>query len=111
MIEKLIPLLNKNDIIIDGGNSNYKDTLKRYKLLKEKQIDFVDVGTSGGIEGARNGACTMIGAEDEVFNFIEPIIRDISIKNGYLHTGRNGSGHFVKMIHNGIEYGMMQAIR
>lgn len=110
MIEKLIPHLNKNDIIIDGGNSNYRDTLKRYSLLKEKQIDFVDVGTSGGIEGARNGACTMIGAEDDVFSFIEPIIRDISIENGYLHTGRNGSGHFVKMIHNGIEYGMMQAI-
>lgn len=110
MLEKLLPLINKNDIIIDGGNSNYRDTLRRYKLLKEKDVDFADVGTSGGIEGARNGACTMVGAEDEVFSFIEPLIRDISIQNGYLHTGRNGSGHFVKMIHNGIEYGMMQAM-
>lgn len=110
MIEKLIPLLNEGDIIIDGGNSFYKDTLRRYEMLKEKKISFADVGTSGGISGARNGACTMIGAEDEVFNYIEPFIKDISVENGYLHTGRNGSGHFVKMVHNGIEYGMMQAI-
>ncbi|SDG22997.1 6-phosphogluconate dehydrogenase [Thermoanaerobacter thermohydrosulfuricus] len=110
MIEKLVPLLEKHDIIIDGGNSYYKDTLRRYEMLKEKEIDFVDVGTSGGIEGARHGACTMIGAEDEVFKYIEPLIRDISAENGYLHTGKNGSGHFAKMVHNGIEYGMMQAI-
>ncbi|MBU5484828.1 decarboxylating 6-phosphogluconate dehydrogenase [Clostridium sp. MSJ-11] len=110
MITKLVPLLNEHDIIIDGGNSNYKDTLRRYAELKGKGIDFVDIGTSGGIEGARNGACTMIGAEDDVFKFIEPFIKDISIENGYLHTGANGSGHFVKMVHNGIEYGMMQAI-
>ena len=110
MINKLIPLLNEQDIIIDGGNSFYKDTLRRYAFLKEKKIDFADVGTSGGISGARNGACTMIGAEDEVFKFIEPLIKDISINNGYLHTGENGSGHYVKMVHNGIEYGLMQAI-
>lgn len=109
-IDKLVPLLSKQDIIIDGGNSNYKDTLRRYNYLKSKGIDFVDIGTSGGIEGARNGACTMIGAETEVFEFLEPFIKDISIENGYLHTGANGSGHFVKMVHNGIEYGMMQAI-
>jgi 6-phosphogluconate dehydrogenase len=110
IIEQLIPLLDQGDIIIDGGNSNYKDTLRRYELLKEKQINFVDVGTSGGMEGARNGACMMIGAEDDVFKKIEPIIKDICVENGYLHTGRNGSGHFVKMIHNGVEYGMLQAI-
>ncbi|AIS52252.1 6-phosphogluconate dehydrogenase, decarboxylating [Thermoanaerobacter kivui] len=110
MIDKLLPLLDKHDIIIDGGNSYYKDTLRRNQMLKEKGIDFVDVGTSGGIEGARHGACTMIGAEDEVFKYIEPLIRDISAENGYLHTGKNGSGHFAKMVHNGIEYGMMQAI-
>jgi len=110
MIEKLVPLLEEHGILIDGGNSYYKDTLRRYEMLKEKGIDFVDVGTSGGIEGARHGACTMIGAEDEVFKYIEPLIRDISAENGYLHTGKNGSGHFAKMVHNGIEYGMMQAI-
>ncbi|MDW8800551.1 decarboxylating 6-phosphogluconate dehydrogenase [Clostridium sp. A1-XYC3] len=110
MVEKLVRLLNKRDIIIDGGNSNYKDTLRRYRELKEKEIDFVDVGTSGGIEGARNGACTMVGAEEDVFKHIEPLIKDISVEKGYLHTGKNGSGHFVKMVHNGIEYGMMQAM-
>lgn len=110
IIDKLVPLLNRHDILIDGGNSNYKDTLRRYKLLKEKEIDFADVGTSGGIEGARHGACTMIGAEDEVFNYIENLIKDISVENGYMHTGKNGSGHYTKMVHNGIEYGMMEAI-
>lgn len=110
IIDVLLPLLNKNDIIIDGGNSNYKDTLERYETLKLKGIDFVDVGTSGGIDGARNGACTMIGAEDEVFSYIEEVVRDISVENGYLHCGGNGSGHFVKMVHNGVEYGMMAAI-
>lgn len=110
IIDKLVPLINKHDILIDGGNSNYKDTLRRYKLLKEKEIDFADVGTSGGIEGARHGACTMIGAEDEVFNYIKNLVKDISVENGYMHTGKNGSGHYTKMVHNGIEYGMMEAI-
>lgn len=110
IIDEIVPLLNKHDILIDGGNSYYKDTLRRYELLKEKGIDFVDVGTSGGIEGARHGACTMVGAEDEVFKYIQQFVKDISVKDGYLHTGRNGSGHYTKMIHNGVEYGMMQAI-
>lgn len=110
MIEVLIPHLNKHDIIIDGGNSFYKDTLRRYEELKNKGIDFVDIGTSGGTSGARYGACTMIGAEDEVFTVIEGLVKDISVENGYLHTGRNGSGHYTKMVHNGVEYGMMQAI-
>lgn len=110
MIEGLLPLLDKEDIIIDGGNSRYKDTLIRYTYLKEKGFNFVDVGTSGGIDGARNGACMMIGAEDNVFKVIEPFIKDACVENGYLHTGRNGSGHYVKMVHNGIEYGMLQAM-
>lgn len=110
MIEKLMPLLDEHDIVVDGGNSFYKDTLQRYERLKDAGIDFADVGTSGGIEGARNGACTMIGAEDDVFKVIEPVIRDISLQDGYYHTGPVGSGHFVKMVHNGIEYGMLQAI-
>lgn len=110
MIEGLLPLLDKEDIIIDGGNSKYKDTLNRYDYIKSKGLNFVDVGTSGGIEGARNGACMMIGAEDKVFDIIEPFIKDACVENGYLHTGRNGSGHYVKMIHNGVEYGMLQAM-
>lgn len=110
VLEGLIPLLDKGDIIIDGGNSNYKSTLKRYEILKEKEIKFVDIGTSGGVEGARSGACMMIGAEDDVFKAIEPLIKDICVERGYLHTGKNGSGHYVKMVHNGIEYAMLQAI-
>lgn len=110
MLAFFIPRLQKGDIIIDGGNSNFNDTLKRAKLLEEKGIDFVDVGTSGGTSGARYGACTMVGAKDEVFKSLEPVFKAISVENGYLHTGANASGHYVKMIHNGIEYGMMQAI-
>ena len=110
MIEKLLPLLDMNDIIIDGGNSNYKDTLRRYNYLKERGIAFADVGTSGGINGARYGACTMVGADDDVIEVIEGLLKDISVKDGYLHCGRPGSGHYVKMVHNGVEYGMMQAI-
>jgi len=110
VIDKLVPLLNKHDIIIDGGNSNYNDTLRRYDDIKAIGIDFVDAGTSGGIEGARYGACSMVGAEDEVFKYIEPIFKDICVENGYLHCGRVGSGHYTKMVHNGVEYGMMQAI-
>ncbi|ERJ11803.1 6-phosphogluconate dehydrogenase protein [Haloplasma contractile SSD-17B] len=109
-LDALIPLLDQEDIIIDGGNSKYKDTLRRYEILKKLGLNFVDVGTSGGIEGARNGACMMVGAHDEVFKTIESVIKDSCVEKGYLHTGRNGSGHYVKMIHNGVEYGMLQAI-
>jgi len=109
-IEKLLPHLERNDILIDGGNSNYKDTLRRYETLKNKGIEFVDIGTSGGTDGARNGICAMVGASDQTFHLLDPILKDISVENGYIHTGINGSGHFAKMVHNGIEYGMMQAV-
>jgi len=105
-----LPFLNKGDIIIDGGNSYYWETLRRYRELKSMGIKFADVGTSGGVEGARNGTCAMMGAEEEVFKYLEPLLKDICVENGYLHTGPCGSGHYVKMIHNGIEYGIMQAI-
>lgn len=110
ILKKIIPILTRNDIVIDGGNSHYQDTLRRYKDLKEKGIHFVDAGTSGGVEGARHGACMMIGAEDEVFFYLEPVFKDVNVEKGYLHTGKVGSGHFTKMVHNGIEYGMLQAI-
>lgn len=110
MIQSILPLLNAHDILIDGGNSNFNDTLRRYNEIKPLGIDFVDAGTSGGIDGARNGACSMVGAEDEVFSYIEPLFKDICVENGYLHCGRVGSGHYTKMVHNGVEYGMMQAI-
>lgn len=110
VIKKLSELLLDGDIVIDGGNSHYQDSIQRSALLKEKGIFFFDIGTSGGIAGARKGACTMIGGDPEVFKTIEPLFKDISVENGYLYTGPVGSGHFLKMIHNGIEYGMMQSI-
>ena len=109
-ILKLTPLLNPGDILIDGGNSNYKDSIRRSKQLETHGIDFLDCGTSGGMEGARQGICAMIGGKKEAFEYCEPLIKDISVPAGYLYCGGSGSGHFVKMIHNGIEYGMMQAI-
>ncbi|MFS3929485.1 decarboxylating 6-phosphogluconate dehydrogenase [Bacillus sp. 1780r2a1] len=109
-LAQLKGLLNEEDIVIDGGNSNYKESVRRGNDLKEKGIFFFDVGTSGGMEGARNGACTMIGGDKEVFGTIEPLFQDICVENGYLYAGECGSGHYLKMVHNGIEYGMMQAI-
>ncbi|MBE4906880.1 decarboxylating 6-phosphogluconate dehydrogenase [Bacillus luteolus] len=110
VLSKLEPLLESGDIIIDGGNSNYKDSVRRGKRLSEKGVYFFDCGTSGGVEGARNGVCTMIGGDKEVFKSIEPLFIDIAVENGYFYSGELGSGHYLKMIHNGIEYGMMQAI-
>lgn len=109
-IQQVAPLLRSGDIIIDGGNSNYKDSVRRAKELEEKGIDFLDCGTSGGTEGALHGVCVMLGGKKEAFNYCEPLIKDIAIESGYLYCGPSGAGHFVKMIHNGIEYGMMQAI-
>lgn len=110
MIEELIPLLKSGDIIIDGGNSNYMDTVKRYNALRPLGIHYVDVGTSGGINGARNGACLMAGGDEEAVSYIQPALKAIAMQDGYGYFGASGSGHYVKMIHNGIEYGMMQAI-
>jgi 6-phosphogluconate dehydrogenase len=109
-IETLKTLLSKGDVIIDGGNSLYKDSIRRSKDLSQIGIDYLDCGTSGGMEGALNGVCAMIGGKKEAFDFCEPLFKDISLPDGYLYCGPSGSGHFVKMIHNGIEYGMMQAI-
>lgn len=109
-IEELLPTLEKGDILIDGGNSYYKDTLRRAELLSAKGIKFFDVGTSGGLTGARNGACMMIGGDKETFTCLEQVFKDLCVDNGYGYVGKSGSGHFVKMVHNGIEYGMMQAI-
>lgn len=110
VIGEVLSYLKPSDIIIDGGNSNYKKSLERFDRLKQSSINFVDVGTSGGTYGARNGACLMIGGTKEVYEILEPVYKDISIKDGYGYMGGPGAGHFVKMVHNGIEYGMMQAI-
>ncbi len=110
VIESLGEFLNQGDVVIDAGNSNYKDSIRRYEQLKEKGVSFLDCGTSGGPSGARNGACTMIGGDKETYDELEKVFTDISVKDGALYTGKAGSGHFVKMVHNGIEYGMMQSI-
>lgn len=110
VINDLTPFLNHGDIIIEAGNSHYKDSIRRYNHLKKVGISFMDVGTSGGIEGARNGACYMVGGDPETWEVVKPIFQDTAVEKGYLYAGEAGSGHFLKMIHNGIEYGMMAAI-
>src|SRR3989338_5229113 len=109
VIEKMLPNLKEGDIIIDGGNSFYKDSVRRYNEMKKKKIHFIDCGTSGGLEGARNGACLTIGGDKEVFKKLEWLFSSIATKDGYLYTGSAGSGHFVKMVHNGIEYALLQS--
>ncbi len=110
VFQALLEHLESGDRIIDGGNAHYKDSIKRGDACKEKGIYFFDCGTSGGVDGARNGACTMIGGEQQEFEKVETLFQDLTVENGYLYTGPVGSGHFLKMVHNGIEYGMMQAI-
>ena len=109
-IVRLIPLLERGDIIIDGGNSNFRDTIARAKMLQEHGIRYMDVGTSGGIWGLENGYCMMVGGERETFDHLRPLLATLAPnENGYDHFGGHGAGHFTKMVHNGIEYGMMQA--
>lgn len=98
------------DIVIDGGNSFYKDSIRRAGELALMKVSYLDCGTSGGVEGARHGVCAMIGGEQQAFKQCEKLFKDISVPEGYVYCGPSGSGHFVKMIHNGIEYGMMQSI-
>jgi len=108
-IEQLLPQLSKGDVLIDGGNSNYKDSIRRADKLKGQGLHFVDAGTSGGIWGLKVGYCMMIGGEKKIVARLEPIFKTLAPPDGFLHVGPNGAGHFVKMIHNGIEYGMLQA--
>jgi 6-phosphogluconate dehydrogenase len=108
-IASLLPGMSKGDVIIDGGNSNFHDSMRRAAELQAKGIHFIDSGTSGGIWGLANGYCLMIGASPEAFKLCEPIFKTLAPEDGYAHMGPPGSGHYVKMIHNGIEYGMLQA--
>ncbi|NBD25166.1 phosphogluconate dehydrogenase (NAD(+)-dependent, decarboxylating) [Paenibacillus glycinis] len=110
VLKELAPLLSAGDIVIEGGNSHYKESIRRYEQLQGHGIKFIDVGTSGGMEGARNGACYMAGGDPEAWAVVEPLFRDTAVENGYLYAGKAGSGHFLKMVHNGIEYGMMASI-
>ncbi|VVC04009.1 6-phosphogluconate dehydrogenase, NAD(+)-dependent, decarboxylating [Candidatus Burarchaeum australiense] len=109
VIDALLPALAKGDIVIDGGNSFYKDSVRRAARLKEKGIYYLDCGTSGGLEGARNGACLTIGGEKEAYERAKPLFEAIAAKDAYLYVGPAGSGHFVKMVHNAMEYGMLEA--
>ena len=110
-ITELNTLLNEGDVIIDGGNSNYKESVKKYNLLKSNKISFLDSGTSGGVWGEEDGYCLMVGGDKDVYEICEPIFKALSAEGkGYGYMGKSGSGHFVKMIHNGIEYGMMQSM-
>jgi 6-phosphogluconate dehydrogenase len=108
-IEQLVPHLARGDVVIDGGNSNFHDSLRRAEALKARGIEFVDVGTSGGIWGLTHGYCLMIGASAPAFQHCEPIFRTLAPPEGYAHVGPPGAGHYVKMVHNGIEYGLLQA--
>lgn len=112
IIAQLIPLLQPGDIIVDGGNSNYQDTLRRAKEIEAHGLHFVDCGTSGGIWGLNEGYSLMIGGKAEIVEYLRPIFETLapSPDRGWGHVGPNGAGHFVKMVHNGIEYGMMQAM-
>src|SRR5947209_14726156 len=108
-IDTLLKLLSRDDVIIDGGNSMYKDSIARAERVSAAGLHFQDCGTSGGIWGLKNGYCLMIGGEREIFDRIEPIYRTLAPEDGYAYMGPAGAGHFVKMVHNGIEYGMLQA--
>jgi 6-phosphogluconate dehydrogenase len=109
MVQKLTGLLQPGDALVDGGNSNWKDSQRHYAMCKARGIQFMDEGTSGGIWGLKIGYCLMIGGDVETFKRLEPAYKTLAPENGYLHCGPAGAGHFVKMVHNGIEYGLMQA--
>ncbi len=110
MISALLPLLSKGDVLVDGGNSYFDDSIAREKRVAAKGVLFVDCGTSGGMSGAREGACMMVGGSKQAFALVEPFVKDMCVPQGYCYAGSSGAGHFVKMVHNGIEYGMMGAI-
>lgn len=108
-IERLSSLLSDGDIIIDGGNSYFKDSVKRHDFLNAKGMHFIDAGVSGGIWGLQEGYCTMIGGDKKIFKKLKPIFTALAPKDGFMYCGGPGAGHYVKMVHNGIEYAMMQS--
>ena len=110
MIKKVALILQNEDVIIDGGNSNFHDSIRHYKNLIQKNIKFMDIGVSGGLTGAEAGYCMMVGGDKKIYKKMKPLFESLCIKKGYAYMGKSGSGHYVKMVHNAIEYGMMQAI-
>jgi 6-phosphogluconate dehydrogenase len=107
--QHLLGVLEAGDTIVDGGNSNFRDSQRRYAEAQEKGIHFVDIGVSGGVWGLEVGFCLMAGGDDEPVSRLEPILASLAPEDGWAHVGSSGAGHFVKMVHNGIEYGLMQA--
>lgn len=110
VLDGLVEHLEPGDIVADGGNSYWGDSVRRSERLAERDIRLVDIGTSGGVDGAREGACFMVGGDDDAVARVEPILRALAVEGGYVHAGPSGAGHFVKLVHNGIEFGMLQAI-
>jgi 6-phosphogluconate dehydrogenase len=108
-VDELLAHLQPGDIIIDGGNSNFRDSMRRAEAAQAKGVEFIDAGTSGGVWGLQVGYCLMVGATEGAFTTCEPIFRTLAPENGYARMGPPGSGHYVKMVHNGIEYGLLQA--
>lgn len=110
VLEDLADILEPGDIVVDGGNSYWGDSVRRQRRYAERRLHLIDLGTSGGVTGARHGACFMAGGEREPVRIVEPILRALATEGGYVHAGPPGAGHFVKLVHNGIEFGMLQAI-
>jgi 6-phosphogluconate dehydrogenase len=110
VLDQLVGILSPADIIADGGNSYWGDSIRRHARLLKKGLQFVDAGTSGGPGGALQGACFMVGGDKAAVDILEPVLRDLSVKGGYVYAGGPGAGHYVKLVHNGIEFGMLQAI-
>jgi 6-phosphogluconate dehydrogenase len=108
-IEELSSLLKEGDVIIDGGNTFYMDDLRRAEFLSEKGINLLDIGVSGGIWGLKEGFCLMVGGDTSIYEMVKPVLESLAPENGYMYCGPTGAGHYVKMVHNGIEYGLMQA--
>lgn len=109
-VTELGQALEPGDVVVDGANSHWEDSKRRHAELAEKGVHLLDAGISGGVDGARHGACFMVGGEQEAFRLVEPVFRDLSVTGGYFHAGPSGAGHFTKLIHNMIEFGMVQAI-
>jgi len=110
VLKEVVAVLDRGDVVVDGGNSHFRDSQVRHRRLAEQGIGFVDCGTSGGLEGARHGACFMIGGEMGPVEIVAPVLKTLAVPEGYIHAGKPGAGHFVKLVHNGIEFGMLQAI-
>ena len=110
LLETLAGVLEPGDVLVDGGNSYWGDSIRRHGRLREQGMDLVDLGTSGGVEGARHGACFMAGGDAAAVERLAPMLRDLAVPGGYVHAGPPGSGHYAKLVHNGVEFGMLQAI-